>query len=682
MSSVETRLEELRKEINYHLYRYHTLDDPVISDAEYDQLVKELRELEEKHPELITPDSPTQRVGAEPLEAFEKVVHPIPMTSLGNAFSEEDMHSWLARVRRFLAAESVNGKELEFVVEPKIDGLAVALTYENGLLVRGATRGNGRVGENVTANVRTVKNVPLRVPTKSDGPPPPARMEVRGEIYFPISEFNKFNEEQAAKNEKVYANPRNLAAGSLRQLDSRITAQRPLAFFAYTIGYAEGVEIRAQKEALDYLDALGFPINPDVLHTQDFGAVLDFIHTWMERRDELTYDVDGAVVKINDFDLQQQLGIVGNAPRWAIAYKFPAREATTKLLKIGGNVGRTGQITPYAILEPVNIGGVTVSQATLHNYEDLAKKDIREGDTVVVKRAGDVIPQVVKPILELRPAEAQPATPPSRCPVCQEPTARLGDDVALFCINSACPAQLIRQIEYFVSRSAMDIEGFGIKIGEQLAKEGLIGDIADIYFLTREQLLGLEGFAAKRVDNLLAAIEASKNRPYERFLTGLGIRYLGSTMAGLVAEAFPSIDLLSKASQADLEAVEGVGPRIAESVVAWFSRPANQALIEKFRRAGVRMEAERRAAEESGAQVLSGMTFVITGTLAGWTRDEAKSFIEQHGGKVTGSVSKKTDYLVLGENPGSKLDKAQALGVPTVDEEGLKRLVASSQAMA
>jgi DNA ligase (NAD+) len=677
MSTVETRLAELRAEINYHLYRYHTLDDPIISDAEYDQLILELRQLEEAHPNLITPDSPTQRVGAEPMEGFEKVVHPAPMTSLGNAFNDQDMRNWLGRIRRLLPGEAA--KKIDFMVEPKIDGLAVALTYQNGLLVQGATRGNGVVGENVTANIRTVRNIPLRVPTRSSSLQPPARIEVRGEIYFPIAEFNKFNQEQLAKGEKIYANPRNFAAGSLRQLDSRITAQRPLAFFAYSIGYVEGVDIRTQKEALDYLGALGFPLNPEILHTADFEEVLNFIHTWMERRDALPYDADGVVVKINEFGLQRQLGIVGNAPRWAIAYKFPAREATTKILQISGNVGRTGQITPYAVLEPVNIGGVTVSQATLHNYDDLAKKDIRAGDTVVVKRAGDVIPQVVKPILELRPPDSQPARPPTHCPVCQEPTARLGDDVAVFCINSSCPAQLVRQIEYFVSRTAMDIAGFGIKIGEQLAKEGLLRDIADIYFLNQEQLLQLEGFGKKRADNLLAAIEASKTRPFDRFLTGLGIRYVGSTMADVIAEALPSIDLICQASEEDLLAIEGVGPRIAESVVAWFSRPANQALIEKFRQAGLTLAAAKQPVDQAQAQTLAGLTFVLTGTLPQLTRDEAKSLIEQHGGKVIGSVSKKTNYVVVGESPGSKLDKAQALGVQILDEAGLRKLAAGER---
>lgn len=673
MLDIQQRLTELRDQINYHLYRYHTLDDPVISDVEYDQLINELRDLEAQYPDLITSDSPTQRVGAQPLEGFEKVIHPIPMTSLGNAFNDADMRNWLARVGRLLPA-GMTVKDLDFVVEPKIDGLAIALTYENGRLIQGATRGNGVAGENVTANIRTIKNVPLRIPTTPDGPPAPAKIEVRGEIYMRIADFNQFNQQQLAKEGKIFANPRNAAAGSLRMLDSRITAQRPLALYSYAIGYVEGAKIHSQQEALNYLRALGFPINPDILHTNDFEEVLKFIHTWMERRDTLRYDVDGAVVKINDFALQQELGVVGNAPRWAIAYKFPAREATTKLLKIGTNLGRTGQITPYAVLEPVNIGGVIVRQASLHNFDDLAKKDIREGDTVVVKRAGDVIPHVVKAVEALRPANSQPYQPPTHCPVCGQPTARLGDDVALFCINAACPAQLIRQIEYFVSRSAMDIEGFGIKIGEQLAEKGLIKDIADIYFLTREQLLELEGFADKKVDNLLGAIEASKQQPFERFLTGLGIRYVGGVVARLIVAAFPSIEALQQASRAELEAVEGVGPRIAESIAEWFNRPANQALIGKFRRAGLKLNVERLNVERSTPQSLAGLTFVITGTLPTWSREETKAFIEQHGGKVVDNVSKKTDYVVVGEKAGSKLSKAQALGVTTLDEAGLKKL--------
>lgn len=677
-TNVTARLAELRREINFHLYRYHTLDDPVISDYEYDQLMQELRRLEEEHPELITPDSPTQRVGAQPLEGFAKVIHPRPMTSLGNAFDDEDMRKWLARVERLLP-DGLAVSDLEFVVEPKIDGLAVALTYEQGVLVRGATRGDGVEGEDVTANLRTVKNVPLRIPVAENGRPP-ARIEVRGEVYIPIAAFNELNRRQAEKNEKLYANPRNAAAGSVRQLDSRLTAQRPLSFFAYQIGYVDGETVTNQWQALDYLRRLGFAVNPDIHLARGADAlqqVIDFIHTWMTRRDTLPYEADGAVVKINDFALQEQLGVVGNAPRWAIAYKFPAREATTKLLAIETNVGRTGVITPYAVLEPVNIGGVTVRQASLHNFEDLARKDLRVGDTVVVKRAGDVIPQVVKPILDLRPADSQPYEPPTRCPACGEPLLYSEEEVAVFCVNARCPAQLVRRLEYFVSRGALDIEGLGIKIAEQLVETGLVGDVADIYSLTREQLLSLEGFADKKADNLLAAIEASKRQSLARVLTGLGIRFVGGVVAELLVRHFPTIEALMAATAEDLETIEGVGPRIAASLVDWFARPAHRELIDKLRRAGVTLAAAAPApAEAAAAQTLAGLTFVITGTLPSLSREEAAALIERHGGKVTGSVSKKTSYLVVGESPGgSKFNKAQELGTPQLDEEGLRRLI-------
>jgi DNA ligase (NAD+) len=672
---IERRIAVLSDEINYHAYRYHTLDDPVISDAEYDVLMVELRALEEAHPELITPDSPTQRVGAPPMDQFEKVIHPVPMTSLGNAFDDEDMHAWLARIGRLLP-DDVTVADLTYAVEPKFDGLAVALTYENGLLVQGATRGNGVEGENVTANLRTVVNIPLRIPVSPDGPPPD-RIEVRGEIYMPIADFDEFNRRQAEKGERLYANPRNAAAGAVRQLDSRITARRPLAFFAYAIGYVDGGEsVNTQWEALDYARRLGFPVNPDVLRSQDFEEVLAFIHAWMERREALPYEADGVVVKVDDFALQDQLGVVGNAPRWAIAYKFPAREATTKLLKIDVNVGRTGVLTPYAVLEPVVVGGVTVRQASLHNIEDLERKDIREGDTVIIKRAGDVIPQVVKPILDLRPPDSKPYRLPKRCPSCGEPAVKPEGEVAVYCVNAACPAQLVRRVEYFISRGAMDIEGFGVKIGEQLIQEGLIQDVGDIYSLPehRDRLLALEGFAEKKVDNLLAAVEASKDQPLERVVTALGIQGVGGVVARTLVVAFPSMDGLAGAGVKDLESVEGIGPHIAQSVVDWFSRPRHRQVIDKLRRAGLRMQAE---VSSEAPQPLAGLTFVITGTLPTLSRDQAKALIEARGGKVTGSVSKKTDYLLLGENPGSKLAKAQSMGTKIIGEEELRGLAGS-----
>jgi DNA ligase (NAD+) len=673
MASVEQRIVRLRDEINYHAYRYHTLDDPIISDAEYDQLMVELRALEEAHPELITPDSPTQRVGGLPLEQFEKVIHPVPMTSLGNAFNDDDMRAWLARIGRLLP-DDVAVTDLTFVVEPKFDGLAVALTYENGILVRGATRGNGVEGENVTANLRTVNSIPLRIPVSLDGPPPPTRIEVRGEVYMPIGDFNELNRRQAEKGERLYANPRNAAAGAVRQLDSRITARRPLAFFAYAIGYVDGGHaVNRQWEALDYVRRLGFPVNPDVKSSRDFDEVLDFIHGWMEQRDLLPYEADGVVVKVDDFALQDVLGVVGNAPRWAIAYKFPAREATTKLLKIEVNVGRTGVLTPYAVLEPVNIGGVTVRQASLHNFEDLERKGIREGDTVVIKRAGDVIPQVVKPILDLRPPDSESYQLPDRCPSCGELVVKPEDEVAIYCVNAACPAQLVRRVEYFVSRGAMDIEGFGIKIAEQLIQEGLIRDVGDIYSLyqARDQLLALEGFAEKKVDNLLTAVEASKAQPLERVVTALGIQGVGGVVARTLVRAFPSMGALAGANVEELETVEGIGPHIAQSVVDWFSRPRHQQVIEKLRQADLQMQAE---IPSQVPQPLAGLTFVVTGTLPTMSREEAKAFIESRGGVVTGSVSNRTDYLLLGENPGGKLAKAQSLGTKIIGEEELREL--------
>ncbi|MDM8527390.1 NAD-dependent DNA ligase LigA [Anaerolineales bacterium HSG24] len=674
MSDIQEKVDQLRDELNHHLYRYHTLDDPIISDVEYDKLFHELRQIEENHPELITPDSPTQRVGSEPLDSFEKVTHLLPMTSLGNAFDDADAQNWLDRVIRRLP-DWYDVNDIEFVVEPKIDGLAVAMVYENGTLVQAATRGNGRIGENVTANIRTINVVPLRIPAEKEKLSPPERIEIRGEVYMPLNAFNAFNQQQLQKGERVYANPRNSAAGSLRQLDSKITAQRPLSFFAYAIGYVEGAEVRTHGDALDYMQALGHPINSDILRTKDFDEVLSFIHQWMEKRDQLDYDADGAVIKINDLTLQKYLGVVGNTPRWAIAYKFPAQEATTKLLNIEVNVGRTGQVTPYAVLEPVNIGGVTVRQATLHNFEDLAKKDIRKNDTVIIKRAGDVIPQVVKPILDLRPDDSSPYAPPKQCP-CehQTPLVQFGEEVAWFCTNALCPAQLIRQIEYFVSRPAMNIDGFGSKIGEQVAKASLVQDIADIYFLTREQLLALEGFAEKKADKILEAIEASKQQPFDRVITGLGIRYVGSVVSLFLVQAFSDIFALQKATQAELESIDGIGPRIAESIVEWFSQATNQAVILKLQKAGVTLTQSTQPTENQ-SQVLAGLTFVVTGTLPTLSRSEAKALIKQHGGKVTGSVSKKTNYLLAGEKAGSKLTKAQSLNISVIDEEILNTLI-------
>jgi len=671
---VAARIEELRALIRYHDYLYYTLDQPEITDAEYDALMRELEALEAAHPELITPDSPTQRVGAEPLPEFAKVRHPYPMTSLADAFSREEVEAWLERAKRLLPEDI----KLEFVVEPKIDGLAVALTYENGLLTRGATRGDGVVGEDITANVRTIRNIPLRIPVVEGSVPTPRIIEVRGEIYMPRDLFEELNRQRIAKGERPFANPRNAAAGSVRQLDPRITAERPLRMFVYGIGYVEGAEISSQWEALNYLKKLGFAVNPDIRLFDNFEEALAYCEEWMDRRSELNYEADGVVIKINSFEIQQRLGIVGNAPRWAVAYKFPAHEATTRLLDIGVNVGRTGVLTPYAILEPVRIGGVTVRQASLHNFDEIARKDIRIGDIVVVRRAGDVIPQVLGPVKALRDGDEKVFPIPKVCPVCGEPVVREEGEVAVYCVNAACPAQIVRRIEYWASRGAMDIEGLGIKVAQLLVDKGLVSDVADLYALKKEDLLALEGFAEKRAENLLQAIDESRNRPLWRVITGLGIRGVGSKVAQTLVGHYRSLDALMQASFEELQEIEGVGPRIAKDIVEFFKRPRHQELIAKLRRYGVRLEEE----EPTGPQErpLEGMTFVITGTLPSMSREAATALIIEHGGRVTGSVSKKTTYLVVGDKPGAtKFNKAKSLGIPMIGEEELLQLIQNPQ---
>lgn len=671
--SVEQRMEELRKEIHYHNYRYHVLDSPVISDAEYDKLMRELRELEAAHSELVTLDSPTQRVGVEPADRFEKVRHPKLMLSLNDAFDEEEIWAWLERISKLLP-EGVTPKDLRYVVEAKIDGLTVVLTYEDGRYIQGATRGNGVEGEDVTANLKTIKGVPLRIPVSPDGSPP-ARLVVRGEAYMRIDQFEEFNRRQAELGQKTFANPRNAAAGSVRQLDSRITASRPLSIFTYAVVDSEGVTVTTQWDSLQYLKRMGFPVNLDSRLLPDFQEVVAYCNEWMKKRDTLDYEVDGVVIKINSLELQEQLGAVGNAPRGAIAYKFPGREATTKLLDIGINVGRTGSLNPFAILEPVEVGGVIVRQAALHNEEDIHRKDIRIGDTVTVRRAGEVIPYVVGPIVDLRTGEQRIFHMPDRCPACGEPAVKPEGEVAHYCVNAACPAQLVRRVEYFASRGAMDIEGFGCRLAEQSVQEGLLKDVADFYYLQREDILPLEGFAEKSTDNLLAAIEASKDRPLWRLITALGIRFVGSTVAQLLTEHYSSIDELMAATQEELEAIEGLGPHTAGSIVGWFGRERHGKLIKKLRRAGVKME-EREEVGEEIPPTLAGLTFVITGILPSISRDEAKALIEGHGGKVTGSVSSKTDYLLVGEAPGgTKYNKARRLGVPVIEEAELLRMI-------
>ncbi|MFP3896055.1 MAG: NAD-dependent DNA ligase LigA [Anaerolineales bacterium] len=672
--NLRARAQRLRTLIRYHNYRYYTLNDPEITDAEYDALMRELGTIEEEHPELISPDSPTQRVGAEPLEAFDRVEHPYPITSLSDAFSREEVEAWLDRALQLLP----QGISLEFVAEPKIDGLAAALTYEDGLLRRAATRGDGRTGEDITENVRTIRNVPLRIPVGNDIVPP-SLVEVRGEIYIPRNLFEALNERRQAEGEEPFANPRNAAAGSVRQLNPRITAERPLRFFAYAIGHVEGTEIATQWEALQYLRDLGFAVNEDIRRFTDFQKVLHYCEEWMDNRDSLNYEADGVVIKINDLRTQQRLGIVGNAPRWAVAYKFPAREATTRLCKIAVNVGRTGVLIPYAILEPVRIGGVTIRQASLHNFEDLARKDIREGDLVVVRRAGDVIPQVVGPVEGVRDGSEKAFPTPEVCPVCGEPVISNEEEVDIYCGNPSCPAQAVRRVEYWASRGAMDIEGLGIKLAEQLVDAGLIADVADLYTLEKDNLLELGGFAEKRAQNLLQAIADSRKRPLWRVLVGLGIRGVGGTVARLLTDHYRSIDDLKEASSEELEELEGIGPGIAEAIADFFARADNRTLLKKLRERGVSLQDEEQ--EERGEAPLEGVTIVITGTLPSMSRREAKELIMAHGGRVTGSVSGKTTYLLVGERPGStKTRAAEREGVPVIDENGLYALIDHSEA--
>ena len=663
------RIRRLRKAIRYHAYRYYVLDDPEITDAEYDALMAELKELEAAHPELVTLDSPTQRVGAEPLPQFEKVEHRTPLLSLDNAFDEDEVRAWERRVRRLLGDDA----DLQYTVEPKIDGLAVSLTYEEGRLVQGATRGNGFVGEDVTQNLRTIPAIPLRIPVVSDEPPP-AYLEARGEVYMPRDRFEDLNRRREEAGEKPFANPRNAAAGSVRQLDPSITASRPLSVFMYAVEAVEGVTVSAQWDGLSYLQRLGFPRAENIARCDDLDTALDLYRKWLDQREALNYDADGVVIKVDSFAQQEALGEVSHAPRWAIAYKFPAHEGITKLLRIGINVGRTGTLNPYAELEPVQLGGVTIRHATLHNEADIHRKDIREGDTVIVKRAGDVIPQVVGPVTELRTGQEKVFEMVKTCPVCGEPVVRPEEEVMYYCINASCPAQLVARVEHFAWRGAMDIEGFGARLAQTFVEKGLLGDVADFYYLKADDILELEGFAETSVTNLLAAIEASKERPLWCLLTALGIRGVGAIVAQLLARNFVSLDELMAASEGELEGIEGLGPHTAKSILDFFGQDRNPNLVEKLRRAGVRMT---RLPEEEAPREgpLSGLTFVITGTLPTMSQKAATELIEAQGGRVTSSVSRNTRYLLVGESPGgTKLRRADELGVASITEEGLRGL--------
>jgi len=685
--NLQQHYEELKQQIHFHNHRYHVLDAPLISDLEYDKLVIELRQIEAGHPDWVTPDSPTQRAGAEVSEKFEKVRHPRPILSLANAFGAEDARAWYERVRKL----DDRVEKASFVVEPKIDGLSVVLHYRDGVFAQGATRGDGEIGEDITANLRTVKAIPLKIPLIPNPPPVgrgeeirvPVYLVVRGEIFIPVKDFEKLNERLEENGEKTYLNPRNTAAGSLRQLDPSITAARPLTLLVYQVVYSQGGEVPAsQWELLQWLKRLGFPVTDVAQRFENIESAIAFTVSWDKRRDELSYEADGMVIKIDDLDLAAELGFVGKDPRGAIAFKFPAREVTTKLLGIEVEVGRTGVLTPKAVLEAVEINGVIVKNATLHNFDYIAEKDIRPGDRVLVKRAGEVIPYVIGPVVDLRTGLEKPFTPPLTCPACGQPVEHFEGEVACYCVNAACPAQLVRNVEHFVSRGSMDITGLGIKIVEKLIEAGLVKDVADIYTLKREDILeavtkkdrktGKEP-PGKIADNLLAAIDTSRGQPLNRVITALGIHGVGEVSAADLSRAFPSLDLLRAASADQLQKVDGVGPNIAEAIVDWFSRERNQKVLEKLEAAGVwPVGAAHTSPEREG--LLSGMTFVVTGTLPTFSREGVKEFIESHGGKVIDSVSKKTSYLVLGEAPGSKYQKAQELGVKVIGEEELKKL--------
>lgn len=665
------RAAELRRLLHEHNYRYHVLSAPVITDREYDRLFAELKALEAEHPHLATPDSPTQRVGSDLQEDLPKVEHVVPVLSLSNVFDADEIRAWRERIGRLLPENYA----LDYVVEPKFDGLTVVLTYRDGVLTQAATRGNGEVGDDVTPNVRTVRTIPLRIPASPDGPPAPPRLAVRGEVLYLKEDFERLNARMAEEGEAVFVNARNAASGALKQKDARVTAERPLTAYCYAILDADGDVPATQWDTLGFLRDLGFLTADDVIrHFDDLESVIAYAEGFVSRRDDLPYEIDGLVIKVNDLATAADLGVVGKDPRGAVAFKFPAEEATTKLLDVVANVGRTGVLTPTAVLEPVFIGGVTVKQASLHNYDLIAQKDIRVGDTVIVKRSGDVIPYVIGPVIAARTGKERKIAPPERCPVCESPVERDEGEVAYYCTNPACPERIARNIEYFVSRGAMDIGSLGERGVRLLLDKGLIYDEADLFTLTAEQLLPLEGFAEKKVQNLFTNIAAAKDRPLARLLGAMGIRGVGSTVAELLVRHFPALDELMAASAEDLEAIEGMGPHTANAVVEWFSTPRNRQLIEKFRAAGVRLE-EEPGDEEDTSDTLTGMTFVLTGTLPTLKRNEAKALIEQHGGKVTGSVSRKTSYVVVGDDPGSKFTKAQELGIPILNEAGLLQLM-------
>ncbi len=693
---LSARVDELSQALRFHNHRYHVLATPLISDAEYDALYNELKAIEAEHPELVRPDSPTKRVGGEISAKFVKVPHPAPILSLSNAFSADDLRAWYERLVRLDDRVERAG----FVAEPKIDGLTVVLHYADGQFVRGATRGDGEVGEEITPNLRTIRALPLRIPvpaaarasraktatkpSKKTSVPlsAPPRLVVRGEAVIYTQDFDNMNAALTAEGKDTYVNPRNTASGALRQLDPKLTAARPISLLCYAIVDAEGVAVTTQWGVIELLRALGFPTASTIKRCDDIEGAIAYCEAQAAARDQLPYETDGIVIKLDDLRLAADLGYVGKDPRGAIAFKFPAREVSTTLHEIVVNVGRSGVLTPNAVLEPVVVGGVTVKQATLHNFNFIADKDIRLGDRVMIKRAGEVIPYVIGPIVEARTGSERVYAIPSVCPVCGQPIERVEGEVAYYCVNGACPAQLSRLVEHFVG--VLDIVGFGEKLAIQLVQVGLVKDVADVFTLTKEQLMELEGFAEKKAQNLIDNIDVTRTRLVKdgqlgRLIGALGMRGVGEVMATDLAAHFGTLDALAAATVDDMQLVEGVGPNVSQAVADWFGLPRNQQLLARLKALGVWPAAAARR-KAVVADTLAEMTFVITGTLPTWSRDEAKAFIEAHGGKVTDSVSKKTSYLVLGEAPGSKYAKAQSLGVPVVDEAGLRQLGEAAKA--
>jgi DNA ligase (NAD+) len=666
---IEQKIQQLRDQINYHNHRYYVLDSPEISDADYDRLMIELRKLEEANPDLVTPDSPTVRVGAEPVSAFGIVEHPRPLLSLANAFSDEDVDNWYRRVLNILG-----NAETEFVCELKIDGLAVAATYKDNYLETGATRGDGYRGENITQNIKTINSMPLSVPDNA-----PRRFEVRGEVYLSKNGLKKLNEEREKEQQPLFANTRNAAAGSLRQLDSRITARRPLDIFVYQLGWAEGGQVPdTHWEILSYLKSLGFKINPNITRVRTLKEAKDYYHSWVDKREELPYDADGVVIKINSISQQTKLGAVGHEPRWAIAYKFPAVQGVTKLNEIKINVGRTGSLNPYAVLEPVQVGGVTIRQAALHNEDYIHGKDIRINDWVTIQRAGEVIPEIVGPIVSRRTGEEKVFNMPNNCPVCGAEVIRPEGEAMHRCTNIACPAQALEKIKHFVSRGAMDIDGVGDKLSQNLFNEGLITDAGDLYSLKdkKETLISLEKMAEKSVSNMLASIEKSKSRPLDRVIFAIGIMHIGDETASLLVQYFNSIDELSRAGREQLMEIPSIGPKIADSINAFFRQDRNLKVLDKLRTAGVKLETEAQKRED---MPLAGKEFVITGKLESLNRLAAESRIKALGGKAASDITRKTAYLVVGADPGSKLARARALNVPQINEDQFKKILEEAE---